>query len=83
MKDKTLYSELFLFVYLNVNLYLNILIVECFFAKASTGAWGLEASPSSPGAPSPLHLKGPTPKRLVLAHTLKVANLPSYKKNYL
>ncbi len=61
-----------------------VLIVECLFAKASTanaGAWALEAPPSSPGATANLHLKQHTQIQRVLAHTLKVAILTSYKKN--
>ncbi len=60
-----------------------VLIVECLFAKASTAnarAWALEALPSSPGATAHLHLKQHTQNQCVLAHTLKVAILTSYKK---
>ncbi len=53
-----------------------VLIVEGLFAKAST-ANACEAPPSSPAN---LHLKPHTPIQSILAHTLKVANLTSYKK---
>ncbi len=54
--------------------------MECLFAKASTAnAGALEAPPSSPGATARLHLKQHTQNQRVLAHTLKVPNLTSYK----
>ncbi len=55
--------------------------MECLFAKASTANAGArEAPPSSPGATAHLHLKQHTQIQSVLAHTLKVAILTSYKK---
>ncbi len=56
--------------------------MECLFAKASTanaGGGALEAPPSSPGATAHLHLKQHTQNQRILAHTLKVPNLTSYK----
>ncbi len=55
-----------------------VLIVECLFAKASLSSWS--TPPSSPGATAHSHLKQHTQIQRVLAHTLKVAILTSYKK---
>ncbi len=60
-----------------------VLIVECLFTKVNTanaGARALEAPPS--GSNSSSALKRYTQIQSILAHTLKVAILSSYKKNY-